>query len=756
MNQDIITNNCYCAIKIITDELNSLIKWCGGSTDIIDKIANINSNLFNFNQDKFDQAIKRTNNLLAITSFGDYERAKPILAQVNTQKSDALLPIGLLNAKHIHPQQSTVQLTDNDKQQLAKDINIALQKIQASDYSNLNLLADHLDSLFTIVAHAVSLKQTKQISLCDLIKSKVALATALYAGDGEKLLIIQGDFYGIQDYIFTEGSKANKGAAKLLRGRSFMVSLYTELVALKVLQECNLPATAQVMNAAGKFMIVAPNTELVKNAIKTIKQEVAQWFWSNTYAVNGFGIATKETILDDLKTGEAFTQFIKSLFANLEEEKAHKFADFLVNPVHQVDYSKGVCKYNSYLAALSKENPADDKTGISELSQQQIDIGECLVKHTQIVISNSELIKNKDNNQAVIKDFLGLQVTFINRDNDTLLAKSEQILRLWDYSLANIQDGSLWNGCARRYINGYVAKITSTTLTEQETSDKYKVIGLDDRVNQYQIDTIKPWDYLACDDKCPDLNDKNQFIGQRALAVLKGDVDNLGAIFQQGITDNNFASMISLSRQINNFFAVYLPYLCATKYPNAYTVFAGGDDFFLVGSWKTIMELANTMAIEFANYTANKEVHFSAGIVMFNDRMPIKTLAEVAEHNLEQAKGSGKNAVNIFDVSCTWKEYNDLLDKSSQITNFNTQLSTSYIYGMLELCDMAAISDKDPSQAIWHSYFTYRTHRLYANNDEQKLNKVAENLALLFGENIKQYTNKFKISLTHYLYQQRI
>jgi CRISPR-associated protein Csm1 len=68
---------------------------------------------------------------------------------------------------------------------------------------------------------------------------------------------VQGDFFGIQDFIFAEGGKTQKRAATLLRGRSFYVSLLSELAALKVLEALALPATSQVVNAAGKFLIVA-------------------------------------------------------------------------------------------------------------------------------------------------------------------------------------------------------------------------------------------------------------------------------------------------------------------------------------------------------------------------------------------------------------------------------------------------------------------------------------------------------------------
>ncbi len=86
--------------------------------------------------------------------------------------------------------------------------------------------------------------------------------------------------------------------------------------------------------------------------------------------------------------------------------------------------------------------------------------------------------------------------------------------------------------------------------------------------------------------------------------TLKGDVDNLGTIFQKGLEKANFAKMNALSRQINQFFSLWLPAYCAEKNPNIYTVFAGGDDFFLIGPWYSTQKLAFDMQTYFRHYVA--------------------------------------------------------------------------------------------------------------------------------------------------------
>ncbi len=63
-------------------------------------------------------------------------------------------------------------------------------------------------------------------------------------------------------------------------------------------------------------------------------------------------------------------------------------------------------------------------------------------------------------------------------------------------------------------------------------------------------------------------SENRKFYGIDALGVLKADVDNLGAIFSCGFQGSMFtlSRISSLSRILNNFFALYLPY--ALKYEN--------------------------------------------------------------------------------------------------------------------------------------------------------------------------------------------
>ena len=143
----------------------------------------------------------------------------------------------------------------------------AIAEIPKSHCDNPSLWLDHFDTAMQCFTCNLASPYSDEISFYDFTKAVAAFVVALADQEinkEEPFLLIQGDFFGIQDFIFSGGSASNKGAAKILRGRSFQVSLFTELAALKVLNACQLPSTSQMMNAAGKFLIVAPNTEIIQ------------------------------------------------------------------------------------------------------------------------------------------------------------------------------------------------------------------------------------------------------------------------------------------------------------------------------------------------------------------------------------------------------------------------------------------------------------------------------------------------------------
>jgi CRISPR-associated protein Csm1 len=341
-------------------------------------------------------------------------------------------------------------------------------------------------------------------------------------------------------------------------------------------------------------------------------------------------------------------------------------------------------------------------------------------------------------------------------------ADTGNLLRAWDFSLPETADGALWKGYARRSINAYVPLFDEKSKVEEGLS-KYK------GEEKLELNDAKTLNHIACEDQ--QLQDNHQWLGITALSTLKGDIDNLGMIFESGLgEDVSFSKTAAVSRQINAFFTVYLPWLCKTKYPNTYTVFAGGDDFFLVGPWLSQIKLASEMRQAFQRYVAdNAEIHFSAGISTTKPGLPIGQLSEMAEIALEQSKAHNpkhetlapKNAVSCFNETMSWDEFSALEVRRKRLQDLHQDmnLSTGYVYGLLTLINMAEKVKERPENAIWHSYFAYRTVRMLERNkgldrDKRKRWQVelAEEIA---NAGIIRHGANYRVALFCHLYQQR-
>ena len=663
---------------------------------------------------------------------------------------------------------------------LWNDFLAALKSIPASHRSNWSLWLDHFDTAWMTFTHAIPAATAfgvkPEVSLYDHSKTTAALATALWrwheAEDKtdtvaaqelakgnrgndvhvDKLLMIQGDFFGIQDFIFADGSQTNKAAAKLLRGRSFHVSLFTELAALKVLDALSLPPTSQITNAAGKFLIVAPNTPAVRAQLEQVRIEINQWFLQHSFGMAGLGLVGKPASCNDLLKGN-FKSLMQGLFGALEKAKLQRFdLTAPANPVFEVAYPHGVCQFNGKL-------PADAGHDSAALSRDQILLGSALTREDRLLIVRDPAALNGSNLKKLEVPVFGYGVAFTQSEEVTgkfgALAKDGRLQRCWDFSLPDNLTDTLWHGYARRFINAYVPRFTEV---DQWTMDKYQGHADDVDFDRARF-AGKTLNHIACEDRQP-RRDKEGWQGQVALMTLKGDVDNLGSIFQQGLQDPTFAKMAALSRQMNAFFAIWLPALCATEFPNTYTVFAGGDDFFLIGPWHSTQKLAGRMAAEFKTYVAgNPGITFSAGMVMTKPGQPIHALATQAEEALSAAKGTDKNALVLFNERVRWPDWGKVQAAQEQLERVRESydLSTGYIYGLMQLIDLA--SDKtNPEHAMWRSRFAYRTRRYVVDKirDPERRQRAQTELSVSLGEQgINELGTRYRIPLFNHFYRQR-
>ncbi|MDG4550442.1 MAG: type III-A CRISPR-associated protein Cas10/Csm1 [Candidatus Contendobacter sp.] len=688
----------------------------------------------------------------------------------------------------------------------------ALAEIPASHREALPLWLDHFETLWACYAStipsATAFNVKPDVSLYDHSKAVAALAVALWRyhhdqghdpktvrraladradWNEQKFLLIQGDCFGIQDFIFATGGETQKRAAKLLRGRSFYVSLLSECAALRVLEALDLPGTSQIINAAGKFLIVAPNTPETIDRLAKTQQELDAWFLTHSWGQSGIGLAWEPAYCNDFLKGSSgrrpFADLIKRLFQRLEEIKLRRFdlcgaqppAPLFAGYLEQFS-AHGQCQVDGRSPATRQ---IADGVWVSALAADQMAIGQSLTHRDRLLITRASLSGKALKSLAT--PIFGYHIGFTAEAAETGWfgpeARDGNLRRCWDISMPEALEQPLWNGCARRAINGYIPRFESENAWE---SDKYK--GLRDEADfDPQPGEPKTLNHLACEDRWS--NERQRWVGVEALMTLKGDVDNLGAIFQRGLSEPTFARMAALSRQLNAFFAVYLPALCQSQseFRNTYTVFAGGDDFFLIGPWHSQIQLAARMRREFARYVAgNPGITFSAGLTMTKPGLPIRALGELAEDALEHAKDHEtdplltpalKNAVCCFGQTVGWSIFAELLKGRDELERLahDLKLSTGYLYGLLRLIDMAenlrsgrtdqrGKREKRMENALWHSRFVYRTRRLLERQkgmDEAARRRWQQEIAAIIASGIERFAGAYRIALFAYLYQQR-
>jgi CRISPR-associated protein Csm1 len=680
----------------------------------------------------------------------------------------------------------------------------AIGRIPHAHRFNWPLWLDHFDSLWLIFTHAIpaatAFNVRPEVSLFDHSRTTAALAAALWRWHKEndrtsaadvvrirsrqdfseqKLLLVQGDFFGIQDFIFATGGETQKNAAKLLRGRSFQVSLFTELAAARILDDLGLPPTSQVMNAAGKFLIVAPNTQMCRTALERLKAEFDHWFLEKTFGLAGMGLAWEAASCSEFLRGRnecgeqtPFAKLMKRLFESLERTKYQRFdlARIETN-VLSGGFPQGVCAYNGRFPA--DRQAEEGRAASCAVSRDQITIGEALVRFKRAAVlraNAAERIRDTES-RCLETPIFGYRVAFANPKEDgaehewlSRSAANGDLRRCWDFSLPAVDDGSaeadgFWAGYSRRFISGYIPR------WQEEDHARHRA-GIYKGLAEADLPAIsapKTLDLLACEDR--EQQAEGCWQGVVSLGVLKGDIDNLGELFRVGLKQPSFAKWAGLSRQVNAFFALYLPTLLEAEFPNVYTVFAGGDDFLLIGPWRTTQRVAARMRIEFARFVAaNPGIHFSVGIATAKPGAPIAALAEFADEALKAAKDRpGKDAATCFGETVAWADWQLLEEGAERLHRLReeTGLSTAFVYGLLQFIGLRDQQCQGRVEAsIWRSRLAYQVRRFIVDKlklprEEDRRRQQAQIMQDIGVRGIEKHGGAYRIVVLNHLYQRR-
>lgn len=225
--------------------------------------------------------------------------------------------------------------------------------------------------------------------------------------------------------------------------------------------------------------------------------------------------------------------------------------------------------------------------------------------------------------------------------------------------------------------------------------------------------------------------------GAERLGVLKMDVDYLGAVFGMGLDRPTISRLATLSSAFEAFFGGWLNVLCrqvseewaqSLREPPEvdpgsgvfYTLYAGGDDLFVIGPWEATIHLAQAVRRDFRRFVGeNPNLTLSGGLVCVKPRFPVPRFAELAEDALSKAKrGKGVDPLQrgdhlcLFDTVVSWEEAEELVAFAEDLYEAvqQKQVARGFIYFLLSLHEQF-FRDADQPDLRWIPRFHYQLAR---------------------------------------------
>lgn len=573
------------------------------------------------------------------------------------------------------------------------------------------------------ITHGPSLSD---VSLFDHSAITAAITQAMLGGqpDGENFILFGGDLSGIQAFIFGQEEPADKGAARLLRARSFLLQAVTRSIWLSLLERLNLAHAAKIMDSGGRFALLLPGGEGIRAQLENFEYEVEKWLFENFQGAIRINFAA----LEFSKTGlekENFAASFKKFGELLEDAKLHPFRRVFAagaSPVFSGDFSEfGECIFCRTRPAVKNE----DEQGVCGQCAQLKKLGKALPKARFIVFASGKSAENHAFSNLLF-DNISLRV-FEERPPKSEMLDALQILSIRDEPVFTVTP-----------IAGHAPLITGKDIERWRKNGQLreyagKILFEDDECGPGELKTFSMLAREAC---VPPATPDGVWTSMPCLGVCKADVDNLGMVFSLGLEASfSLASFAMLARMLNYFFAAYLVRVIAKDFPNIYVVFAGGDDVFVIGPWTEAINFGLRMARDFRKFCAeNPAITISAGLPLLKPGLPMRAMREEAESLLEKSKNyrnGAKNAVSLFGVSSHWAEAEKLLETGQWLARLcgEEKISRAFLRRLLGYsreCGEFIKGKNLAKNGLYLSHFSYDLARNFRKMKEEGASNAAK------------------------------
>jgi len=511
-------------------------------------------------------------------------------------------------------------------------------------------------------------------------------------GDAEKLsgpaaLLVGGDISGIQDFIYTISSKE---AAKSLRGRSFYLQLLTEAVLRFVLRGLGLPTTNVIYSGGGHFYFLAPLSAAEK--LPALRAEITRKLLKHHGVSLYLALGFTEVPYAGFRKGQ-FPKYWGEMHQKLSRAKQKRYTELgpeLYDRLFVPEKHGGSQEHLCAVCGQEREDAREatdtegEKYRVCALCQSFADpLGKHLPLSRGLALGLGEPREHQPGSALDALAEFGVALAFVKHEKAPLewltpdAAPERVVLWAFDDSGADPRGLALPLVVLQRYTVNQVPEMTFDELAK----------------------VLKE--------------------GIPRLGVLRMDVDNLGMVFQKGFDrpkDESIATLArvsTLSFQMSLFFEGWVKRITEkiteekTGKPLIYSVYAGGDDVFLIGPWSRMPGLARQIAADFKRYTGgNPDLHLSGGMTFIQGKYPVYQAARDAGRALDDLakRMEGKDAFAFLDHAWKWDAFDGVAEKQERLVRIMKMdgAPQSLLQLLQRLAEQEAKKRKDhPGKRVW-------------------------------------------------------
>lgn len=538
-----------------------------------------------------------------------------------------------------YPRTEKIPYDDGFYKKIEQDLSNILRQLKYED-TYINSLLEVMEGTLTYIPSSTAKGERPDISLYDHVKLTAALGNCIYQyleekgeKDYKRILFDEGvkfynkkafllasiDISGIQAFIY---DIQNEDALKNLRARSFYLEIFMENVIDEIFDAEGLSRTNLIYSGGGHAYFLLPNTKTAISKLEKIEEKLNKWLleYFKIGLYMGFGYVPCSA--DDLKNEPegSYREIFSQITEKMADKKNHRYSA-------------------KQILFLNKEIKMEHER-------------ECRICHRSDRLGAENLCE-------ICSGFLILARGILKNDFFTIISEKESERAIPIFP--------------ERYL---------VTDTKERLKNRMKnqpqYIRAYCKNNMYTGDSIstKLWvgDYKS-HDTFEELVQGAK--GIRRLAVLRADIDNLGKTFVQGFENeetkgkyNTLSRTSVFSRKLSLFFKLHMNDILkkgvysldgeSEERRRAAIVYSGGDDVFIVGAWKDILEFSVDLYQNLAKYT-QKAISISAGIGIYFPKYPISYMAEQsgeledASKDRRDADGEiRKNAITVFEKGNTY------------------------------------------------------------------------------------------------------